>query len=76
MKKLFAGISLILMSVILYSANVISVSITRTSYGGQSEVGYSLLLFSGITFTIGIIALLAMEKDIWKDVTKDEEDNV
>lgn len=76
MKKLFAGISLILMSVILYSANAISVSIARTSFGGQSEVGYSMLLFSGITFTIGIIVLLAMEKDIWKDVTKDEEDNV
>ncbi len=63
MQKLFAGISLILMSVILYSTNAISVSIAKINYGGQSDVGYSLLLFSGITFLMGIIILLLLERD-------------
>ncbi|MFJ7640726.1 hypothetical protein [Peribacillus sp. NPDC097225] len=63
MKKAFIGEIFILMSAILYSANVISVSISKLNFGGQSEVGYSLIVLSVVTGIIGIILFLIVEKD-------------
>lgn len=64
MEKLLSGLMFILMSAILYSANVISVTISKLDYGGQSEIGYSLIILSVVSLVVGIILLLMAERDV------------
>ncbi|WP_252505033.1 hypothetical protein [Sporosarcina sp. Marseille-Q4943] len=73
MMKTFSGVIFILISAILYSANVISVSIAKVNYGGQSAVGYSLIIFSIIAVVLGVILLLMREKEVKYNVKKAEE---
>ncbi|WP_139364859.1 hypothetical protein [Sutcliffiella halmapala] len=72
MKTTFASLTFFLISAILYSANVISVSIADQYSAGQDEVGYSLLILSIITLLMGIILLIITDKNI-KNSTESEE---
>lgn len=61
MKKLLVGLMFFVISAILYSANVVSVSIVKVNGAGQSEVGYSLLILSIITLIMGGSVLFSKE---------------
>ncbi|MCZ2259938.1 hypothetical protein [Sporosarcina sp. G11-34] len=68
MIQVIIGATFLLMSAILYGANVISVSIV----GEQSEVGYLPIIISVITGFMGLMLLLMKERDL-NDGTKELE---
>ena len=64
MKKFIASMVFLLIAAICFTGNAIAVSILKSSFaGGQSEVGYSLLIVSGICLAFVVFFLLQLEKD-------------
>jgi hypothetical protein len=69
MIQVITGAVFLIMSAILYGANIISVSIA----GGQSEVGYSPLVISVITCFMGLMLLLMPERDVKYGIKETKE---
>lgn len=62
LKRFFASMAFLIIASICFTGNVIAVAISAER-GGQSEVGYVLLIISGIAIAAAVFLGFWMERD-------------